>query len=182
MIRNTITSLLILLAALQLGCNQSHPQEHDKDWFEYKLAQMNEPLLDCFRGRSVRLILEGGLGQSTFILGVRDLGDEYVLYRKKIDRLTSTIESKAVLMSDKKFNKLWRYANELNQNLISNEQQKSSGRAYNDGIFWTIELSSNQGSDYRIKEGEMVPEQAEMLQFFYDLTPFQYPIQPLLNN
>lgn len=183
---------VFLLALLLISC--SRPDENDvvapppeesqreasrkKDeevrlWFEYLLARMNEPPIHCLGQKSYRLTVMGGMGMPTYILGVSDLGDEYVTYHKIAATTESTFESQGYRTPKAEMDSLLLF--KLKQLADEMYVDTSQNKTFFDGLAATLEIHTYSTDKRVFIQAEVFKEDIKTIKAIYSMTSFAMP-------
>lgn len=151
---------------------------HDKDeearlWFEYLLATMNEPPIHCLGEKSYRLTVMGGMGMPTYILGLSDLGDEYVIYHKIVATTLSTFESVGYRTPKAEMDSLLL----LKLDELADEMyvDTSQNKTFFDGLAATLEINTYSKEKSVFIQAEVFKEDMKTIKAIYSMTSFAMP-------
>ena len=180
-LKQTKAFLLTYVLTFVFGCT-SHVEEgtanststENLEWFHSNLLKINEPQLHE-RSNTFRLILSIPYGHDDYVIGIVFLGDQFLVYEKRIDGISYNFKSESVLVDAKEFMQKWEEIILLFENLIitQNDKNKVDSLESDHDPSYFIEL--NKSNRYLNVEGNL-KEKVEVIKSIYEKTSFDWPL------
>ncbi len=165
--------LLLLIACGVRNSTKEIGKGIDFNWYKYTLSKVNENTFEASNENQVRFIIAQPFGFEDYLLGIKDLETEFLIYRKKISKTEvseKNFEAEGLLMNAEDFRNKW---NEILTICESKKGDNLERGEVGDRPTWVLEIKYD--SIYQLKIGILGKEDLDWVKQIFELTPYGLP-------
>ncbi len=141
---------------------------------DYQMRIVNEVELIKIQEDQIRFTVKLPFGMNDNILGIIDLGDEFLVYKKTVSSSGRyDFESKGVLVKGKEFQVSWEKILNILKSKKGIKFEENDEVVSNDNPFWYIETKI--GTIYELKSNEMTESDLTWAKEIYSMVPLESP-------
>lgn len=167
----TLLLFFIFISCKELKQETAQPKNEFPliNWHEYNMYQANELPLRYNPLDHIRMVIRGGMGFPSYVLGFIKISENYLVYFKT--EQDGTFKSEGQLLSGQDFNDKWLLiVNKLKE--MKEPPKVKDGVEIYDGISWAIEMKTE--GEYKYKSGKVLTlSDVEWVENLYALTPYK---------